>query len=281
MSASGVTFKYQKMKRILLLTDFSKSAEHAVDFAHDLFKGQHCVFHIMHVVKSSSYTTQQLMSSTSNSDVYSSLLKEAEEQLKAFQSALRSQHQNDLFEYEIHLDHDDFLEAVHQMVTKKQIDLVVLGSNGVSNIKEVLFGSHAIKAMRYLKADTLVIPQECSFQKEPKTMLLLDGFETLSPEQAQRIQHYVHKGSEGLHVLRVNVDDGEEQDVQSLFRSKVKWSQVNDVPAEYAAATYIQTHNIDHVVLLGPMESLWERLQGKQGKTNFVKLYQHPILIIR
>ena len=70
------------MKNILLLTDFSKNAQNAIDYALQFFLGEDLNFYILNVHKSSSYTMGDLMTTSPGSSVYDSIIKNPKAKLK-------------------------------------------------------------------------------------------------------------------------------------------------------------------------------------------------------
>jgi nucleotide-binding universal stress UspA family protein len=270
------------MRRILLLTDFSEAANNAMAYAQNFWADFDCQFHLMHVISSGGYTTESLLAGNPNEDLYTALLKKAKSKLKKTFEALEAQNTNPRHHFKYHVDHDVFLDAVHQLVTKESIDVVVLGSNGASNVKEVLFGTHALNTMRRLPHNILVVPDGFKYQPIERFLLLLDTQDRLNELHVSRITDLVNTLEVDLHILSVNpLDKSNDQLIEKVFESVATHHKINDVPLEHAASTYVQTHGISLILMVGEMAGFVDRLRGNQGKTNLSKLYQTPLFLIR
>ena len=270
------------MKHILLLTDFSESARNAINYATAFWSEEVCTFHLLHVVRSGSYTTESLISGEANADVYESLLSTSKTRLEALYQSLSKTNSNSKHQFKAHLDHDSFIAAINQLIEKESIEVVVLGSNGASNVSEVIFGSHALKVMRHLEHNVLIVPDKFVFNPIKQLLVLLDSKDELSSLQAKRLEDLSKALSSQIHVLCIDYrEDMVEERLNGKFTSKITLTTINDVPMEYATSTYIQANNIDMLVMVGQMEGFVDRLKGNTGKTRVSKLYQLPILLNR
>jgi nucleotide-binding universal stress UspA family protein len=270
------------MKRILLLTDFSEAAHNAIDYAQKLWANFDCEFHLLHVVISGSYTTESLLSSGTNEDIYSSLLKSTKEEMVKTLKQISEANTNPKHHFKSHLDHDLFIDAIDQVVLKEHIDVVVLGSNGASDVKEVLFGSHSLKVMRQLPHNVLVIPDEYEFIPVNRLLLVLDDQDQLNDSLISRLHELKNNLNADLHILGVNLSsDSNDAMIEKEFGRDVSYKKVEGVPLEYAASTYLQTKDISFIILIGEMAGFIDRLRGRQGKTKLSKLYTSPLFLIR
>ena len=135
------------MKNVLLLTDFSENSINAMRYALQLFKDDICNFFVLHVEISTSYISDDLML-TAHQSIYDSLLKKTKQKLAKLITKLENEFKNDNFNYEMIVDHDILTDAIKQVITSKTIDLIVMGTNGVTGAKEVIFGSNTTNVIR-------------------------------------------------------------------------------------------------------------------------------------
>jgi nucleotide-binding universal stress UspA family protein len=270
------------MKRILLLTDFSEAAANAISYAQQLWKSEVCEFHLMHVVNANAYTTESLFAEKASASIHASLLSGPKQQLEELQKRLNSQNTNTKHSFKSHLDHDGFLEAIAQQAGQITIDFLVLGSNGASNIKEKLFGSHALQVMRQLPYKTLVVPDSYRFQNINKVLLLLAAGDQLSAQHISHIHQFLSCFDTELHILSIDRQESLNlQPFQKFFEGKLHYHEVAEVPFEHAASTYVQTNNISLVLLTGPMSDFTARILGKNNKTKWCQLYKTPLMLIK
>jgi nucleotide-binding universal stress UspA family protein len=254
------------MKNILLLTDFSQNATNAIHYALNLFKAHKCTFVILHVKDTVSYATDDLML-RGNDSIYDSVVKNVKIQLDNLIIELTETFDTKNFQFEAIVDYDIFTDSINQVVRKKEIDVVVMGTNGVTGAKEVLFGSNTINVLRKVDCTTLIIPEGYKY-KQPKELLLpLDLFDSISGKAFMGILEFMRRFSESLHLLRIkpnNEDSNEEKKDQEhinyfLKETSYKYHSIANVPLKYVVSCYSQTHNIDLIALLVQKESLFER----------------------
>jgi len=202
--------------------------------------------------------------------------------LETLYQSLSKTNSNSKHQFKAHLDHDSFIAAINQLIEKESVEVVVLGSNGASNVSEVIFGSHALKVMRHLEHNVLIVPDNFDFNPIKQLLVLLDSKDELSSLQAKRVEDLSIEMNCHIHVLCIDFKkDLVEERINGKFTSKITLTTISDVPIEYATSTYIQANNIDMLVMVGQMEGFVDRLKGNTGKTRVSKLYQLPILLIR
>ena len=275
------------MKNILLLTDFSKNAENAIRYALQLFEAEICKFYVLHVEKVSSYTTSNLMT-MSNSSVYDSVLKESKHKLAKFVSTLELDYKNDNHSFKMLVDYDVMTDAIKQTIDSENIDLLVMGTNGVTGAKEVVFGSNTINVIRKVNSPTLVIPQDFKYRRVKDILLPLDLSDSLSGKAFIELMNFVKKQKSKLHILRIKPhheeskeEANDEQHIAYFLKDmNYEYHNVNDIPLHYVADCYTQTRSIDMTALLVQREHLFERFFMGSSTTQIGNSVRLPLLIL-
>ena len=126
------------MKNILLPTDFSKNSINAIHYALHLFKEDECRFFVLHVESSKGYLSDDLVMA-GNQSIYDTIVKKSKQKLAKLIDAIKTEFKNKNFSYQMLVDYDGLTDAINQLITKKSIDLIVMGSNGVTGAKETVF----------------------------------------------------------------------------------------------------------------------------------------------
>ncbi|MDO6597077.1 universal stress protein [Oceanihabitans sp. 2_MG-2023] len=271
------------MQNILLLTDFSNNAKNAIHYALHLFKNEKCTFHLMHVYKIGSYISDDLMYASKES-VFESLTKEPKEKLEALVEELKNKFNNENYAFETIIDFDVFIDAINQAIRSKQIDFVVMGTNGATSAKEVLFGSNTVQVARKINCKTLIIPEAYSFTPIKELLLPLDPFDAIDGKQFASLLEFIENNKLRMHVLRVNPNnenrDIEDKDVANLYRYNCKYYIVNDVPMDSAISSYMQTNNIDFLSLFIKNEGFLENFFSKKNTKITIAKINKPILVL-
>jgi len=273
------------MKNVLIVTDFSPCSRNAAEYTINLLKDEICCFYLMHVHKSSTFTMDDLMSSAT-ANVYQSILKAEEQRLQNFKEALEQLSHNSKHEFHDILDYNSFIEAIDTIIEAKNIDLLVAGYNGVSNVAEIIFGSHTLSIIRRINCTTLVIPENVKFQPPKRMLLPLDAKDDIQSEAFTTLLHTAINHDIEVHILRV-YEKGKEGDCydESYLMKHFKdvnytYHVIQHVPLHYVKTFYMQMHSIDMIGLIVQKESVFERLFKHSSTTEISKALKRPLLVV-
>lgn len=273
------------MKNILLLTDFSKNALNAVNYAIKLF-GDNCNYNMLHVKSSTSYTTDDILTA-GNESIYETFIKTAKEKLEQLAIELKVKFKSKNLKIETIVDFDVLTDAINQVVKSREIDLVVMGTNGITGAKEVIFGSNTINVIRKVDCDTLVIPEDFKFREINEIVLPLDSLDSIIGRTFTRLLQFVKNYESKIHLLRINqtgsIPDSQLKDRERIknFTNEISYSYniVNNVPMHYAVSSFIQTHKIDLMILIEQKELTFERFFMGSTTTKIGNNLTVPLLV--
>ena len=274
------------MKNILLLTDFSENSINAIHYALRLFENDMCNFFLLNVQSSGAYMSDDLVLA-GNQSLYDSIVKKTKHKLSKLIVEVESEFKNDKFNFEMLVDYDALPEAINQIKKTKNIDLIVMGTNGVTGAKEVVFGSNTINVIRKVNCPTLVIPKGFKYRIPKDILLPLDLLDALSGEAFNDVIKFTKRFSNKLHLLRVkphNENSNEEQkDKKNIARLlteiEFEYHVITNVPMAYAVDCYTQSHPIDLTTLLVQKESVFERFFIGSPTTQISNSIRVPLLV--
>ena len=273
------------MRNILLPTDFSQSSTNAISYALHLMQEKTCTFHFLSVYKAWNYTSGDLMLSDSEDSVYECLLQENSGKLEKLISSIKKRFPKEDFKFEAINSYDIFTDAIKKLVELHSIDLIVMGTDGSSNITESIFGSHTLRVIRKVNAPLLVIPNGTKCQRPRHLLLSLDM--ASKPEQVsfETLHKFFGNQSFSLDILKISKPDPdsvEETDqkkrVTQLFEIyNPRYHEISGVSVTEAIASFLKSSNIDFHVLLGKKEQFLERVFG----SNLSKIiYATPVPLL-
>lgn len=274
------------MKNILLLTDFSINSINAIRYALQLFEDDICNFFLLNTQSPATYISDDLILA-GNQSIYNSIVEKTKHKLAKLIVKLESEFENDKFKFEMLVDYDELTEAINQIKESKSIDLIVMGSNGVTGAKEVVFGSNTINVIRKVIIPTLVVPEGFNYRIPKEILLPLDVKDSLSGAAFKDVIKFTKRFGKKLHVLRIlpNNEDSEEaskdeETIKSLLTDrKLEYHKITNVPMNYAVDNYTQSHPIDLTTLLVQKESLFERFFLGSPTTQISNNIRVPLLI--
>tara|TARA_R100001369_G_scaffold71386_2_gene99256 strand:- start:1869 stop:2714 length:846 start_codon:yes stop_codon:yes gene_type:complete len=151
-------------KRILIPTDFSKNALNAARYALDLYAKLNCEFYFLNVFRLTHYTTNTLILPEPGSAEYEAAKGASEEAFAKLLDMLELHHDNPKHSYHTISSFNFLSEAMKQTIDNKDIDLVVMGTQGATGAKGIIFGSNTVNAMEKIReCPVLAVPDELRF----------------------------------------------------------------------------------------------------------------------
>ena len=194
-------------KNILLPTDFSRNAWNAALYARELFKDQACDFYLMNAFSNAYVALGDMEAPPTGGNFYESAKELAEEGL---QNALRR-----LLVKPAYKNHNYFtlarfdlpLDAIKDVVDLKDIELIVMGSKGVHDKTDNVFGSTTIAVMEKVRnCPVLAIPGEVSY-KPPKEIVFPTNYDTyFKRRELQTMCEIAKISNAGIRILHIKED---------------------------------------------------------------------------
>lgn len=275
------------MKTILLLTDFSETSENAIRYALQMHKNERCTFYVMYIQDATTYVTDSIISNSSAS-LYDSLIDERHKELVKFVDSLKEEKNGSNFYFKTLVDFDTFTDAVDQALKSKKIELIVMGTNGATGGREVIFGSHTLQILRTIKCNTLIVPKQVKYESPTTILLPLDTFDVSNGKPMREFADFVKEHKLKVHVVRmdpendlINIAEEDRHHLNHCLKNEnYVYHTIEDIPMEHAVDMYLQTHPIDMMSLFVQKETLLERLFVGSSTTKINKKARVPILII-
>jgi nucleotide-binding universal stress UspA family protein len=278
------------MNNILLLTDFTVKSENAHEYALKLFKGQKCNFYLLSIQKFWEYTMDDLMIANPKDDISSALLGDNMASLKETKEQLIKQTKKEDFNFHTIVDYDVFTTAINDAVENYNIDLIVCGTNGKSDIMESIFSSHTLRIIRNTECPLLVVPEDFVFVNPRNIEYLLDYDDLFDECGKEPFLQLVKKCKSTIHVMRLNyrfvvesIDYKKEQeDIIKYFHGTpvVYEIHIDEDPIAVIEES-MQRLAIQMQVLSAHKESFIDRIFSNSHLAKIVNMERLPILILR
>ena len=236
------------MKKILVPTDQSTNAGHALQYALEIFEGMQLEFVLFQTYDVPAYAADMPISAESLG------AEELRRQLGAQAKKLKESYADGQFTFTTNVTSGSLAFNVQSIVEEMGIDLVVMGTKGASGVSAAIIGSNTADVIQAATCPVLAVPENAEL-KLPGQILFasdnkaLSGADIVSPLIAIAQRH-------GSHVHLMNVlDKGKmtsvDEAVQGLkldhlleeIEHSFHFENSND-KAE-AIENYLNTHNID------------------------------------
>lgn len=270
------------MKTIIVATDFSPAALNAVNYAAEMAQVIKAKLLLLHVYNLPvGYNGVPL---TVNVDDIKNVADNNMNELKA--AVIKKNDDKISVETKIRLgaffpELKDVCEHVHPYT-------VIIGSQGTTATERILFGGHAVYAMKHLLWPIITVPEGVSFSSIKKIGLACDFDGVLDTTPVEEIKLLVNDFNAELLVL--NTGKKNELDPDVVFESGLLNEMIGDLRPNYHFITnektdesimqFAEQNNIDLLIVLPKRHGLMEMLVHRSHTKNLV-LHSHvPVMAL-
>lgn len=273
------------MKNILLPTDFSVNSMNAITYAMRFFEHWECDFYILNVQKVSEYVSDDLMAGSKTDSVYDSIARDNKEEVTKLVKKLSKQYKSQSFSFHGLIDYDDLVSAVDQAIQSHSIDLIIMGSNGATGAKEVLFGSNTLHVIRKIDSPTLIVPQHYKFVNIERVLFSTVVHKDFAVTQITAFKKLLDMHRSQLLILELDEDallSAKKEDNESLKElfpdHPYTYYRLNTIAGVTALNTATQLLKVDLHATFIERTSFLERLIF--GSENSTLLYRTSVPLL-
>ncbi|SDQ51360.1 universal stress protein [Flagellimonas zhangzhouensis] len=158
------------MRTVLIPTDFSKNALHAIQYAQELFKCERACFFILNAYAEDVYGEFHNASQNDIEKYKEEKRQEVQKKLDDLLDGVVGTPPNPLHTFETIASFDNLVDSVNDFVDEMNIDLVIMGTKGETSDHKTTFGSYTIEIFKYVKCPVLAVPEDFDY-RQPKSIL--------------------------------------------------------------------------------------------------------------
>ncbi|WP_318311812.1 universal stress protein [Flagellimonas crocea] len=158
------------MKTILIPTDFSQNALHALQYAQQLFKCERACFFVLHAYGEEVYGEFRTVAKEDIAHLKKEKEQETKKKLDELVNAVIGEPPNPLHNFETIASFDNLIDGINDFVDEMNIDVVVMGTKGETSDHKTTFGSFTVEIFKYVKCPVLAIPEDFEY-RQPKAIL--------------------------------------------------------------------------------------------------------------
>lgn len=278
------------MKKIIVPTDFSPTAEKAQNFAVQSAKLFDAEVTLLHAFEIEKFTTADYTGY--DNDLVKKMMDQIE---KSFNKAKQYIADMDDVEVKTHLSSYSLNTSIKEIEKENQADLIVMGTIGQGGIGRSLWGTRTSSLIGKAKTPIMVIPYNYTWKKPSKILFLTNKFEK-DPE----ILNYIFEWA-GLYTANVEVGvftDVDGDKAEKFFENKEKLEEYESfIKEEFYEKSivsqhlvgyeiedtlneYIQENEVDMVVMVTYPRGILSRLFNKSLTKEMSYNTQIPLLAI-
>jgi nucleotide-binding universal stress UspA family protein len=248
------------MKNILLPTDFSENSWNALKYALHFFEQSKCNFYILHVNRYSNLVARDSPYVPTPEIIDDLFTKPSKIKLRQLIKRIK----DELPPIEGHkfyslTDYNFFIDSVREHVYEKKIDMIVMGTKGVSGIKEIIIGSNSGDVITKVSCSTLVVPENARFTGISELAFPTDFVLSYDIQILQPIAKILERFDSFLRILHIskkvkNLDINQQKNKELLEdyfnESKHKIHFLTHIKIKDAIECFIQSRDIDMIVMV-------------------------------
>lgn len=249
------------MKKILVPTDFSTEAGYALEVAMHIAKKTPAEITLLHVIDapySAVGVTGQPLPYEMGID-QAAVIKLSNQIKDRFKKML-SDKKYAAFKIKSKVEVDRINNRITEEITNEKVDLLIMGSKGVSGLDELLIGSNTEKVVRLAKCPVLVVKHKHT-TFEIKNIVFASDFYDLKNMGivVKYLQKFADMFKSKIHLLRVNTPtnfdtdrDMKKQMADFAKKYNLKYESVNiynDILEEDGIIMFAAEHKMDMIAM--------------------------------
>jgi nucleotide-binding universal stress UspA family protein len=252
------------MLRVLLPTDFSKASLNAIVYAFKLFEGKQVWFDVLHIIP------EHEGEGTEN---ITEQIHEAKLHFEAMKHKVVTCHKLSLpSQLQLHIISDVSVSAkIGKYALAQQMDMVVMGSTGIGNHEDHLFGSVTLSVIAELEKPVLSIPKQSQYKKLQKIVYATDlndiDFEAKELMAFAKLfnvaVHFVHVFPEVISATRFNPAHISHDLTRKYNYPHITFDAIMNNDVENGLLQFIETHQPDIVAMFTRKRNTYEQLVDK------------------
>ena len=276
------------MKNILLPTDFSTNSLNAIQYAIHFLKDEECTFYLLNVYRMPYMEHDELMMYNVEklSTLEKTLLKSSQRDLKATVEKVNFSPNHKI---ELLSDYSFFIDSVKQKIEELKIDLIIMGTKGVTGAKEIFMGSNTGDVIMKTDCDVLAVPDKATF-KIPKEIVFPTDFRLLYEEDDLEILKKIAiKNESNIRILYVQNDDPLDAE-QKANKKDLEWAfddlnysfhTLTNTDFESAVNCFTQSRgDVDMIAIIAKHYNIFQRLFFKPKVEELSFHTKIPLLVL-
>ncbi|CAL2107700.1 Universal stress protein [Tenacibaculum sp. 190524A02b] len=191
------------MKNILLPTDFSKNSWNAISYALTLFKNQKCTFYILNTYMPSIYHINYMPKGIGYPNLITSLQENSIKNLNVIKDKIAKDFSDPLHTIETISALNTLTSEIKEIIEKKHIHFIVMGTKGASDAIEVMFGTNTMTVINDIKSPTIAVPKDYEFKDFDSVLFPTDYQIAYQNHHLNPIKNLIKTYNTELHTLHV------------------------------------------------------------------------------
>lgn len=257
-------------------------------YALEYFRDDPCKFIILNVQKVSSFVTDDLMAMQPSDTIFKSLIESSKQKVKQLIKQLKSENNNSLHQFESKVDYDNFIDAINQAIELEDVELIVMGTKGASNIAKTIFGSNTARVIQRANCPVLAVPNDYRYDGIKHIAFPSNYFTEYNRNDLKPLLNLAQKSNPEVSILHVKEDEylTEYQENNRAFLDECFSNQHHAfIDLEQGnlfnkITDYIIENDVDLLAMMSRKHSFLERIFTRHAAESFAFNPKVPLLVM-
>ncbi|WP_027125030.1 universal stress protein [Gelidibacter mesophilus] len=256
------------MISILFPTDFSENSMNAIRYALEFFKYEKAEFYFMNAYQKEFYDHEDLVSREVYNEVLERVKNQSEANLANLLKSVKEISPNPKFKYHSISAHNTLVEEANTIADTKNIDLIVMGTKGKSDNRNIVFGSETFQVLKYVQCPVLAVPANYT-NTQPRRILFPTDY--LIPYKRRELKLLCDLAApyrsiiDVLYVSKSNKLSIRQEDNQAFLKDVICKTEINFQTSQnknvaVGIKDYIKENAVDMLVMVNSQYSFLENM---------------------
>lgn len=267
------------MQKILIPTDFSPVADHALNYAIEIaakFKSELLLYHV--------YTFRRKIDYDWNyTEDEQPFIKNIETQMSSTKGKFLEKLKQNGLTIQTKIEEDIIYPLFTTEVEKHNISLIIMGSKGASGLEKIIFGSVAATAIEMSKAPVLVVPPNGSFLPIKNIVFPID-LNKVSTSALSLLQKLAVQFDAKVTILNVKTDLSKEtpqENKLSLKNVETTYTEIQMIKnINQSINDFIDKNDFELVCMIRREKGFFESIFKRSTAINQVYKSTVPLLVL-
>ena len=254
------------MRKVLIPTDFSENALNAIRYALELFKYERSEFFIIHAFADEVYESNAYSNRGAFDDTKEQVKMRSDDELEKILTQINEWSPNPKHQYQIYSLFGTLIDEANELVDIENIDVLVMGTKGKTDDRDITFGSNTLQVLKYVKCPVLAVPVG-SPPYPPKKLLFPTDFLLPFKKREVKLVSTLAKSFVAeinfLHLLKFENISFRQEDNKAFLEccmtdNIISFHQEKDKTLTTAINSFIELNDIDLLVMVNSRHSFLE-----------------------
>ncbi|MEW7290018.1 universal stress protein [Aquimarina sp. 2304DJ70-9] len=276
-------------KKILLPTDFSRNSWNAIQYALELYKNEICDFYVLNTFNATGYALESMMVPEPGEKIYEEAKEKSEKGLGKILERLAFRDDNPNHKFFMVSRFNSLLDAIKDFVDKEDIQMIIMGTKGSTDARDVIFGSNTVMVMEKSRnCPVMAIPEEASYNELKEIVFPTNYRMNFKHRELQDIIEASKMSDAAIRVLYASDGDplDKEQENNKKLLSEIfgglphTFHTLSNVDPQSAVRCFVESRESDMITFFNRKHSFFGSIFSRPMVKSLGRYSKVPVLAL-